>query len=280
MKKILISLLTIIFSFNFALSMDMIDTSIDSEIRKKYNVDDISLPPLPKIYSSDECSETKTDTIKKQEPVKITPEPVKTTKPTIANVQEPFAVLKKGKKLKLRSLSQISDKTSTGTKVSFILLYPVSTTYMTIPANTILYGKVTDHHSPQITGNGGLIKIRLTSIKINGNIYDLDAKVTKAESKHIYFSKIKGKRTYLSSLPKTMKWGRNYKNKMYKMTKNFAKDGATMIFCPFSAIFGTVGYIGNLVLSPVMAIKYKGNSITLKKGSVFVFKLTEDLVIY
>ncbi|MBR1753941.1 hypothetical protein IJ732_03815 [bacterium] len=270
MKKIFALILSIMFCGNFTLAAEMFDTSIDDEIRKNYKVDDISLPPLPQIYYSKENHdveiETKNEEIKLDNPISVE---FKTK-----------AVLKRGTKLKLRSLSSISDKTKVGTKVSFILLYPVTTTYMTIPANTIFTGKVIKRHLPQKGGNGGLITIELTSVKINGQNYALHANVTKAANKHVYFNKIKGKRTYLSSIPKTMRWGRNYKNKMYKMTKNFAKDGSTMILCPFSAIFGTLGYAGNLLLSPILAIKYRGNSISLKKGSVFVFKLTEDLNFY
>lgn len=266
MKNLLsIFILIIIFLNNAALSAEMLDLSVDSEIRKNYKVDDASLPPLPQIYYSE------SDYIE----VEIDKE-VKNT-PTKQNVK---ATLKKGTKLKLRSLSQLSDKTRAGTNVSFVLLYPVSTTYMTIPSNTIFFGKVLKSHTPQFAGNGGMLIIKLTSAQINGKKYSLDGKVIKANSKNIFFNKIKGKRTYLSGISKSMTWGRKYKNKMYKLTSRLAKDKSTLILCPFSAIFGTIGYAGNLILSPLIAIKYKGKSVYLKKGTMFIFKLSENMELY
>ena len=239
---------------------------MDSEIRKKYNVDELSLPPLPQIDSSENSSNSKEVEIEQ----KLNNVPIK----------DNLITIKKGKKLKVKSLSVISDKTAKGTKVSFTLLQPVTTTYFTIPANTVIYGKVIRSHMPQITGNGGLIAIRLTSVKINGKNFSTDGRVLKSNYKHIFFNNIKGQRKYLSSIPKSMKWGRNYKNKMYKTTKNLAKEKATMIFCPFSFLFGTLGYTGNAIFAPVLAIRYKGGRIILNKGTEFTFKLTEDIIIY
>jgi hypothetical protein len=259
------------------MAADMLDLSVDSEIRKKYNVENSSLPPLPQIYYNDKIQNTQNETQKSNTNFQLKTIEIE---PSVINISKPKAVLKKGTKFKLKSLSQISDRTRRGTKLSFSLMSPVTTTYFTIPTNTIFYGKVIKSHSPQITGNGGLIIIELTSFNLNGKTYSLEGKVLKADSKHIFFNKIKGKRTYMSNLPKSMRWGRNYKNKMYRVTKKLAKEPYTMILCPFSFLFGTVGYAGNLMLSPIIAIKYRGNRVIINKGANFTFKLTENLNIY
>lgn len=274
MKKLFATLLTLIFLANTCFAASNLDTSVDSEIRKNYQVDKNSLPPLPQIF----YSEPQNTTVNYEDSIQ-TFEPIKTTKSKAKKSTSEKIVLKSGTKLKLKSRSTITDRTGVGTVVSFRLLYPVTTTYFTIPSETLFYGKVIETHPPQITGNGGLIIINLTSARINGKRYKLNARVTNANSKKIFFNNIKGKRKYLRSLPKTITWGRSYKNKMYRATARLSKETATLILCPFSFLFGTVGYAANLLLSPVLALKYKGERITLKTGTDFTFKLSEDLVI-
>lgn len=272
MKKLLALFLTFCFSIQMSLALENLDLSVDEEIRKNYKVDDVSLPPLPKV----DTNTGNTQTTKKQyKEIEI--------EPTVEHVKPsgpPLAVIKKGKKFKMKSLSQITDRTRVGTTVSFQLTSPVTTKCFTIPMNTIVYGKVIKSHSPQKTGNGGLIVIRLHSFKMNGKTYYLEGRVLKANYKHIFLNNIKGKRTYMASLPKSMKWGRNCKNKMYKQTAKFSKKKITWILCPFTAIIGTLGYAGNLIFAPLIAIKYTGERIILEKGTDFVFKMTEDLEIY
>ena len=245
-------------------SMDKLDLSVDEEIRKKYNVDEISLPPVPKV----EYNGSSEVEIEQRIPVK-----------ELAN-KDNSIIIKKGTKVKLKSLNQISDKTREGSKVSFSLLKPVTTKYLTLPANTTFYGKIIKSHTPQVTGNGGLIAIHLNSVKFNGESYSLNGRVLKADEKHIFLNNIKGKRKYMVSLPKSITWGKKSKNKMYKLTKKYSKKKSTWIACPFTFTFGTLAYTSNVLLAPIIALKYKGEGIILNKGTEFVFKLTEDLYIY
>lgn len=190
-------------------------------------------------------------------------------------------VVPKGKKFKVRLQQTISSNTPEGTRISFVSRYPESATYITIPAGTIFKGKIIDSHKPQVTGNGGLIVINVDQMIYNGRAYEIDAKVRIANEKRIFFNNIKGKRMYFQSIPKSIKPGANYFKKMWRVTKKLAKNesGVEIILTPFSLVAGTVVYAVNFVASPVLAIFYKGNSITIPKDSPFTIQLSENALI-
>lgn len=190
-------------------------------------------------------------------------------------------VVPKGKKFKVRLQQTISDKTPEGTRISFVSVYPETSTYITIPSGTIFKGKISDSHPPYITGNGGLIVINVDQMIYKGKAYEIDAKVSVANGKHIFLNNIKGKRQYFQSIPKAMKPGNRYFKKMWRVTCNLAKNdsGVEIILTPFSLLTGTVVWAVNFVTSPVLAIFYKGKSITIPKDSPFTIQLREDAIL-
>lgn len=187
-------------------------------------------------------------------------------------------VVPKGKKFKVRLQQSISDKTPQGTRISFISIYPETSTYITIPAGTVFKGKISDTHPPQITGNGGLIVINVDQMVYRGRTYEINAKVSIANDKRIFLNNIKGQRQYFQSIPKALKPGTKYFKKMWKVTCKLAQNdsGVEVILTPFSLLTGTVVYAVNLVTSPVLALFYKGKSITIPKDSPFTIQLRED----
>jgi hypothetical protein len=268
----------------FALDLD---TSVDDEIRKNYNPskidDDALLPALPKITKeSMESSDTKSvhsvpiaqkTTYKKN----ITSQSQKASlqyknnvsiKPQV-NPPVSYITLKQGTKIKVKLQTPISDKVRKGTKVSFISLYPVSTTYFTIPMGTIFKGEVVSSHKPQLSGNGGLIKIRVNSMLLNNQTQPLDAYVTKANYKKVFFNNIKGKRKYISNVFKSTRPGRHYFKKMLTVSANLAQDGSSIFVAPFSLALGVFALGGGIILSPVTALRYRGNSINIPENSMF-----------
>ena len=164
-------------------------------------------------------------------------------------------VVPKGKKFKVRLQQTISDKTPEGTRISFVSVYPETSTYITIPSGTIFKGKI--------------------------SAYEIDAKVSVANGKRIFLNNIKGKRQYFQSIPKAMKPGNRYFKKMWRVTCNLAKNdsGVEIILTPFSLLTGTVVWAVNFVTSPVLAIFYKGKSITIPKDSPFTIQLREDAIL-
>ena len=207
--------------------------------------------------------------------------PVKTINNAYYKNNQKSFVVPSGKKFKVTLSTTISSNTPAGTKISFKSIYPETSRYITIPAGTVFYGKITDSHKPQLTGNGGLIVIRVSQMVYKGYAYPIDATISVADGKNIFFNNIKGKRMYLRSIPKALKPGTNYFKKMWKVTKKLARNesGVEIILTPFSFLAGSVVYVANFVASPVMAIFYKGKSITIPAGSQFTIKLREDAVL-
>ena len=255
-----------------------IDTSVDDEIRKKYNtkkIEDDLLPPLPDNLKNDIPLKSNENFSK---PVLSTP-PLKEVK-TLPSSKDQQITLKKGTKFTVRLTSGISDKMSVGTKIYFRLSKPVKTRYFSLPENTRFIGVVTDSHTPQLAGNGGLIVIKVDNVTINGKSQEINAKITKANYKNIYFNNIKGKRTYWKNVINSTKPGRTFYNKMWAKTKKLAGDSVTVIFSPFTLITGVVVVGVNFIGSPVFALFSEGGSISIPANSPFELKLLEDTTIY
>lgn len=195
------------------------------------------------------------------------------------NAKNTTYVVPKGKKFKVRLQQTVSDKTIEGTRISFVSMYPETSTYLTVPAGTIFKGRVSNTHEPYFTGNGGLIVINVDQMVYRGKTYDINAKISVANGKRIYLNNIKGKRMYFQSFPKAMKPGTSFFKKMWKVTCKLAQNdsGVEIILTPFSFLTGSVVYVLNLVGSPILAIFYKGKSITIPADSPFTIQLREDV---
>lgn len=277
------------------------DTSLDDEIRKNYNPNkiekDMQLPALPRVFNEKPASTTTVVNSKPDlTPIKKPIEQAQTQPQTLSIRKqqssisqkqpvaklsaESYATLKYGTKIKVRSLSTISDKTKKSTRVSFVSTYPVSATYFTIPAGTVFKGEVINSHRPQFTSNGGLIKIKVNSVILNGQTQALEACITKANHKKIFQNNIKGKRKYLSNMFKSTKPGCHFCKKMIRVTAYLASDGSSIIIAPFSFIAGFAAVAGNIIVSPVLATFKKGGSIAINEGSDFEIKLIQDMYIY
>lgn len=269
------------------------DTSLDDSIRKNYNPskieEDMALPALPKILNETKSSSVKpVSQVQKQAAIQtqaIKTQPMTQTLEHIQSVskipeEKSYVTLKQGTRIRVKLLNSISDRSKKGTKVTFVSRYPVSTTYFTIPMGSVFKGEIIDSHKPQLSGNGGLIAIRISSITLADGIHPIDAYVTKVNFKNIYFNNIKGKRKYISSMFHSMKPGRSFLNKMWHTSGNLAQDGSTVILIPFALAVGGTAFAGNVLASPAIALFYKGDSIYIKEGSDFEIKLSQDVFIY
>ena len=283
--------------FDTVLPPDGIDAFSPSSTPAQVAPEKATNPPAVSSQTQTSSAANKSQTVSKPPSTVITRPPIENKKPVTTTkkteVQKTAKtskstktansiVIPKGKKFKVRLQQTISDKTAEGTRISFISTYPETSTYVTIPAGTVFRGRVSDSHPPYITGNGGLIVINVDQIVYKGKAYDIDAKVNIANGKHIFFNNIKGKRMYFQSIPKAMKPGTKFFKKMWRVTCNLAKNesGVEIILTPFSLLTGTVVYAVNLVTSPVLAIFYKGKSITIPSGSPFTIQLREDTVLF
>lgn len=286
MKRVLITVYRLLFTGYFLLMPAIaanFDTSVDDEIRKNYNPskleEDMNLPSMPKILQEEKNSSLPTKTTDVVSQSATTLQPINKIS-SFSNDKSISTVLKKGTKVKLKLMNNVSDKTKRGTTLNFVSLYPVTTTYFTIPAGTTFKGSVVDSHPPQFTANGGLIVIKIDSVVLNDGIVPVSAYVTKANSKHIFLNNIKGKRKFAKSMYDSTKPSRHFFGKMMRVTKNLATDGSSIVVAPFSVAAGVAAVGGNVLASPVLALFHKGNSISIDKGSTIEVKLLQDVFIY
>ncbi|MCD7879967.1 MAG: hypothetical protein LUG16_08565 [Candidatus Gastranaerophilales bacterium] len=269
MKKIISILLILLVCNTYAFGIDF-DSSIDTDIRKEFGVDENNLPPLPEAsadenYEIQNNSSNKTPTVKTN--VKYNP------------VGKNYTV-SNGTRLEIVSLSMISDTLPKGTKVSFKAKNGFTTTDGTIvPAGTIVKGTVTDSHRPQITGNGGLVELKINEIYFNGIKSDINTKVSLANSKKVFRSDIKGKRLYKKNFSKIMTPGK----KFFAGTRSCASAMSIIpvvnIIAFVPLVGGAVFYTLNLVAAPFITFFTKGGSVRIPAGTDFEIKFHGDSVI-
>lgn len=272
---------------SFALELDL---SVDEEIRKNYSPTDLEIKQLPQLPNIDKTTIPKasSNTTTQQTVPKVNLTPIPTTglhrvknMPGTSNTKSTIDAstaikLKKGTKFRVKSLTTISDRNRAGARMSFTLLEPVTRRYITIPAGATIKGVITDSHIPQRTGNGGLIVVKIDSLVFNGTQKSLTGKVTKANSKKIFFNNIKGKRKYLTSIPKYAKKGKPFYQKMMKTTSKLSQNPVGWILTPFTVISGVAVYGTTIIASPISAGFSKGDSISIPAGTIYELKLTEE----
>lgn len=263
-----------------AVAIDL-DMSVDEEIKKKYDTSKIQydMPSLPKVNSttgSNNSSYSSTaTTVPKTSPTYIT------TVPSVTAVDKSSAIkIPAWTTFKAKSNQQITDRMAKGTKISFTTTENVYKKYITIPSGTKLYGTITNSHAPQNTGNGGLVEIKITNMTYKGKTYALDGKITKANSKKIFFNNIKGKRQYIAGMGKQIDKGEAFYQKTRKTTSKMSNNPILVILSPIPTIVGMAGYSVCSVLSPITAITTKGGHLTIPTGSSFEIKLLEPAYVY
>lgn len=247
--------------------------AIKAQIQPKTQVETAPQPQIQKQVQIQKQAEAKTQ-LPSREYTQEEQETIKQYSP------ERFATLKFGTKIRVRGLNAVSDKTRKNTVLTFVTTRSVTTTYLTLPTGTVLKGEVVESHRPGLTANGGLIKIRIFAIILNGHSQQIEGCITRANTKKIFLNNIKGKRQYMSSMIKSTKNGRHFFKKMLRVTAYLASDGSSIIIAPFSLIAGVLGVAANVLSAPVLAVFYKGGSISINEGSDFEIKLLQDVYIY
>ena len=96
--------------------------------------------------------------------------------------------------------------------------------------------------------------IRVNKIVYNGRTINIDAKITIANQKHIFFNNIKGKHQYWKNAKKSTTKGKKVYDRMWAKTKKYFHPGIEIIISPIAFVTGTVVYVANIAVSPVLAI--------------------------
>lgn len=294
-KKILISLLIQALAFMPVFGIDL-DYTVDDAIRKNYNVGTPiqpkknvptsnkkttttqSMPKLPNLPNNTKSNSTRLSnpTTSKVTPKKKTIVIKKKTQITNKNKLP----LRKGMQFDIVNINPISDKQRVGTQIVFVNPKPIKTAYCTIPQGTKFVGKIVESHTPQITGNGGLVSIKIDTILFGGQYQYIDTRITKVGGKKVFFEDIKGKRSYWKNTREKGKWGRNTYRKMNKLSSSLAKDKTTVILSPFTFVYGAaMGGISTAV-SPVVSVFCKGKNVYIPQNTPFRIKFEQDSKLY
>ena len=271
MKKIVFfTLILQIFTFIHAHAFDL-DMTVDDEIRKNYNSSKLikdtgieNLEPLPELPKSVVNKTTKQEN-KIQAPIQII---------TSGNTK-----IKKGTSFSVKNLSQISDWQQKGCSVTFKTSSTINKKKFTIPVGTVFNGEVIESHQPQITGNGGLVVIRIQSMDYKGQRYPVNAYITRADDKKIFLNNSKGERKDLKTMWQKGNWGRGIFNKMLTLTINLGASGSTLLLSPFPFTYGTICLGLNALTSPICAFFTRGGHVSIPANSDFRIKLLDDAFI-
>lgn len=255
----------------YALELDM---SVDEEIKKKYNSSKLEydvLPQLPKVDNSGYQSPPKTQLEYSSN----------TPAPAIVKIQPGTGEkITSGTKFSVRSNTAISDWQARGTNVSFTTTSPVYKKNITIPSGTVFRGTIINSHQPQVTGNGGLVVIKLNSMTYNSKSYEVNAKITKANTKKIFLNNMKGERKYWKGVSTRINQGENFYSKAKQKSNKLAGNPVFMILSPIPTVVGIVGCTVCTVLSPVTALTTKGGHLSIPAGSQFEIKLLDSAYVY
>lgn len=270
-KNILTFLLIVIFGMLPVMSYEL-DMSVDEEIKKKYDSDKLKydLPPLPKTTPTSSPSSVGQSSAPKTTPVYSVSVPNVTKVTSKDGLKIPY-----GTKFQVHSNQPISDWQRSGTNISFTSYAPVYKGAVSIPSGTKFYGVIEESHRPQKTGNGGLVVIRITRMSYNGRTFSVNAKITKANSKKIFFNNIKGKRQYLKGVANQIDKGEAFYKKSRKTSAKMADNPILVILSPIPTIAGFAGYSVCTILSPLTALTSTGSSLSIPSGSSFELKLLE-----
>ena len=246
---------------SYALQLDL---SVDEEIKKKYNSSKLEYEVLPNLPKSATPSL----------PTKNTPT-YSSTIPSITKLDKNTGIkISSGTKFKVKSNQTISDWSTKDGVVSFSTSETIYKKLASIPVGTKIYGKITDSHAPQITGNGGLVEIEITSITYNGKTYEAEGKIIKANSKKIFFNNIKGKRKYWKNVGNHISKGETFYKKTRNISNKMSSNPITSLLSPIPTAVGMIGCTVCTILSPITAIGTKGENISIPAGSSFEIKLT------
>ena len=248
-----------------------LDTSVDTDIRKKYNSTKLSDEVLPELPKKLEANPSSSGSSAAAPTVNPSSNVVSSSGILISGTKIP-----KGTKFHVKSNVKINDWLKNGSSVSFTSFSPVYNKYSSIPSGAAFKGIITDIHRPQSTGNGGLVEIKIVSLTSGGKTYPVNGVIIKADGKNIFLNNIKGKRGYIKGVKTQYSKGENFYQKSRKTSAKMSSNPVGTVLAPIPTIAGVLGYTVNTVICPISGLTGKGEGVNIPQGSVFVIKLVED----
>ncbi len=281
--KIFILIIMLVVSTQTCVFGYELDLSVNDEIEKKYDSNKLN-QEMNTSTKTNKTSSKSTKLSNKAVP-KTTPVFDVSSIPIISKIQNTVnrtasnlgMKLPSGTTFDVKSSIKLTDWSGVNTPITFTSINPVTKKLLTVPAGTTFKGKVALAHHGQLTGNGALIEIDITSMTLNGKTYPIEAKVTKVNSKNIFLNKIKGQRQYITGVKNKVQSGVAFYKKSRQISTNLSSTALGTLVSPLPTIAGFVGAAASTVASPVTGLLQKGSGITIPANSEFEIKLTQDV---
>lgn len=255
-----------------------LDTSVNSTIEKQYDSNKLN-KDMKVNQSTSKSSNSKPP---KTTPVfdNSTPVVTKVSNSVTNTVASKTGIkIPSGTKFNVKSNAAVSGWSGVNSLLTFTSTDPVYKSNIVIPAGTQFKGVITASHSGQITGNGGLLKIDIKSMTFNGKTIPVEGKITKANSKNVFFNNIKGARQYLQGVDNKINQGINFYKKARNLSTKMSSNPVGTVLSPFPTITGWLGSAVCTITSPVTGLTQKGKNISLPSGTIYEIKLTQDAYI-
>lgn len=282
MRKLILIVLFLLFVHPvFAIEAD---DSVDSIIKNKYNANSSVLPKLPKVspksIESKNFLDIQNDIDKPNVQQTIIPKNINyNSVPSVPQkVNARTSKLNWGKKINVKFDTTVSDRTRVGSQVVFVSQTPVVTKSITLPTGTTFYGSVVNSHSPQMLGNGGLLSIKTEYVTYNGITSYCEGNLVNVNHKIVLFNNIKGDNGYIKGISKVVRPAKNFYSKSLKVSKKLWNSPA-FIIAPITYLPGALFLVGDVVVSPFIALFHKGDRVYINSGTPAVIKVTSPAYI-
>lgn len=268
MNKIIIFLFLIALFYSQTWGYDL-DLSVNKEIETKYDSNKLNNDMQVK-----STTPPKTTPVFDNSEVKVYKTEKQTSKTSITSTKIPD-----GTKFRVKSQTAVSGWSGVNSVLKFATTDTVYKNGVTIPSGTVFQGIISNSHAAQIAGNGGLIEIKITKMIFNGKTIPVEGKITKANSKKIFFNRIKGKNQYIAGVNKQVQNGIKFYKKAKDLSSKLSKNSIGTLFSPIPIITGATGTAIYTVISPITGLIQKGKNISLPANTEYEIKLTKDAYI-
>ena len=281
--KIFILILMLVVSTQMLVFGYELDLSINDEIEKKYDSNKLNQDMNTSATTNKKSSNS--TTLSNKAVPKSTPVFDLTSIPLVTKIQNTVnktasnlgMELPSGTTFDVKSSVKLTDWSGVNTPITFTSINPVTKKLLTVPSGTTFKGNIVLAHHGQITGNGALLEIDITSMTLNGKTYPIEAKVTKVNSKNIFLNKIKGQRQYITGVKNKVQSGVAFYKKSRQISNKLSSTAIGTIVSPLPTIVGLVGATASTVVSPITGLIQKGSGISIPANSEFEIKLTKDV---
>jgi len=108
-------------------------------------------------------------------------------------------------------------------------------------------------------------------------MYKINTVISKVDDKRVFRGKIKGQRQYWANTKKATKFGRSVNRTMKKAGSTIGQVPVIGILGVVPRAIGVVTLAGNSVVSPAISVFKKGKHSSVRRGTVFEIKLSEDV---